>query len=201
MRLGVVDLLVSGLDVPLAPRCDDLHLRREALDGQLEADLVVALAGRAVRDGIRALGNGDLRQLLADDRSCKGSAQQVGLVLGIHLHGRDDHVVDHLVDQIGHDQLACAGLERLLLEALQLIGLTDIAGHRDDLGIVVILFQPGNDDGRVKAAGIGQNDFLDLIFIHNIFLRSSWGVVFVYALIIHQYSRLSREYSRNIQYL
>ena len=40
--LRVVDLLVAALDVPLPPGGDDGHLRGEALDGQLEADLVVA---------------------------------------------------------------------------------------------------------------------------------------------------------------
>ena len=40
-------------DVPLPPGGDDGHLRGEALDGQLEADLIVALAGAAVGDGNR----------------------------------------------------------------------------------------------------------------------------------------------------
>ena len=66
-RDGVVDLLVAALDVPLPPGGDDGHLRGEALDGQLEADLVVALAGAAVGDGVRALLLGDVHQALADD--------------------------------------------------------------------------------------------------------------------------------------
>ena len=59
MGLGVVDLLVPALDVPLPPGGDDLHLRGEALDGQLEADLVVAFSGAAVTDGVRPLLLGD----------------------------------------------------------------------------------------------------------------------------------------------
>ena len=46
--LGVVDLLVPALDVPLPPGGDDLHAGSKPLDGQLEPDLVVALAGAAV---------------------------------------------------------------------------------------------------------------------------------------------------------
>ena len=54
--LGVIDLFLSGLDVPLTPGGDDGHVGCETLDGQFETDLVVALAGGAVGNGIRAFG-------------------------------------------------------------------------------------------------------------------------------------------------
>ena len=164
--LGVVDLLLTGLDVPLTPRGDDLHVGGEALDGQLETDLIVALAGGAVGDGVGALLQSDLSQLLADDGTGEGGAQQIGLILGVHLQARDDHVVHHLVHQIGHDQLAGAGLEGFLLQSLQLVGLSHIAGHGNDLGIVVILLQPGDDDGCIQTAGVGQYDLLDIGMFH-----------------------------------
>ena len=44
---------------------DDLHLRSEGLDGQLKAHLVVALAGAAVGDGVRAFGQSDFTIRLA----------------------------------------------------------------------------------------------------------------------------------------
>ena len=53
MRLSVGDLLLAGVELPEAPRGDDVHLRSERMDGQLEADLIVALAGAAVADGVR----------------------------------------------------------------------------------------------------------------------------------------------------
>ena len=164
--LGVVDLLLPGLDVPLPPGGDDLHLGGEALDGQLEADLVVALAGAAVGDGVGALRHGDLRQLLADDGPGEGRAQEVGLVLGVHLHGGDDDLVHHLVHKIRHDELGGAGLDGLLLQALQLIPLAHVGGHGDDLGVVVVLLQPGDDDGGIQAAGIGQHDLLNVGLLH-----------------------------------
>ena len=170
VSLGVVDLLLTGLDVPLTPRGDDLHIGSETLDGQLETDLIVALAGSAVGDGVSALGLGDLRQLLADDGTGKGGAQQIGLILGVHLQAGDDDVVHHLVHQIGHDQLAGAGLDGLLLQTLQLVGLTHIAGHGDDLRVVVVLLQPGNDNGGIQSAGVGQYDLLDICMFHGVFL-------------------------------
>ena len=168
--LSVVDLLVAGHDVPLTPGGDDLQLGSKALDGQLETHLVVALAGAAVADGVGTLGLGDLHQLLGDNGAGEGGAQQVGLILGVGHDGGDDDVVHHLVGQVGHDQLAGAGLEGLLLQTFQLGALTHIAGDGDDLGITVVFLQPGNDDRGVQTAGIGEDHFLDLLISHDVFL-------------------------------
>ena len=43
----------------------------------------------------------------------------------------------------------------------------DVGRDGDDLRIVVIFLQPGNDDGRIETARVGQNDFLDLALIHD----------------------------------
>ena len=157
--LGVGDLLFSALDVPLPPGGDDGHLRGKALDGQLEPHLVVALAGAAVADGVGALGLGDLHQTLGDDGPGEGGAQQIVLILGPHHHGGDDHVVHHLVGEVLHIQLGGAGLDGLLLQAVQLGALAHVAGHGDDLRVAVVLLQPGDDDGCIQAAGIGQHYF------------------------------------------
>jgi hypothetical protein len=45
---------VRGLEVPLAPRRDHLDVGLQRIIAELEADLVVALAGRAVADGVGA---------------------------------------------------------------------------------------------------------------------------------------------------
>ncbi len=136
MGLGVVDLLVPALDVPLSPGGDDGHIRGKPLDRQLKPDLIVALAGAAVGDGVGPLGLGDLHQLLADDGPGEGGAQQVLLVAGAHFQGGDDDLVHHLVGEIGDIELAGAGLEGFFLQTLQLIVLTHVAGHGDDLGVV-----------------------------------------------------------------
>ena len=47
---------VRPVKLPLAPRRDDLDRRIEVVRGELEAHLIVALAGRAVRDRVGALG-------------------------------------------------------------------------------------------------------------------------------------------------
>ena len=54
VRLRVRDRIFARDDVPFAPRGDDRKLGRERLGGQLEANLVVAFARAAVRQGVGA---------------------------------------------------------------------------------------------------------------------------------------------------
>ena len=159
--LGVVDLLVPALDIPLPPGGDDLHLRGEALDGQLKAHLVVALAGAAVADGVGPLLFGDLHQPLGDDGPGKGGAQKIVFVLGPHLHGGDDHLIHHLVGKVLDVELRSPGLDGLLLQAVQLGALAHVGGDRHHLTVVVVLLEPGDDDGCIQPAGIGEHDFFD----------------------------------------
>ena len=167
MGLGVLDLLLPGLDVPNTPGGDDLHIRGEGLDGQLEAHLVVALAGAAVADGVGALFLGDVHNALGDDGPGERGAQQVlVLVHGPGLDGGVDVVLDELLFQVQHVQLGGPGLLGLFLQAVQLGALAHVAGDGDDLAVVVVLLQPGDDDGGVQAAGVGQHYFFDLV-CHN----------------------------------
>ena len=167
VRLGVVDLFLTRLDVPLPPRGDDRHIGREVLDRQLEPDLIVALAGAAVGDGVRALLVGNLDKALGDARPRVARAEQVLLVHGAGLHGRDDVIVDVLVRQVEDVELRGAGLDGLLFQALQLVGLADVAGHGDDFTVIVVLLQPGDDDGRIQTAGVSKDDFFDIFFFHH----------------------------------
>ena len=52
--LGEVDQVGARLELPFPPRRDDADVGVEGIGRQLEAHLVVALAGGAVRDGVRA---------------------------------------------------------------------------------------------------------------------------------------------------
>ena len=167
VRLGVGDLFLTRLDVPLPPRGDDGHIGREVLDGQLEPDLIVALAGAAVGDGVGALFLGDLDEALGDARPRVARAEQVLLVHRAGLHGRDDVIVYVLVRQVEHVELRRAGLDGLLFEAVELAGLADVAGHGDDFAVIVVFLQPGDDDGRIQTAGVSKDDFFDIFFFHH----------------------------------
>jgi len=169
MALSVVDFVLAALDGPLTPGGDDLHLGSVLHAGQLETDLVVALAGAAVADGIAALGQSDLGQTLGDDGTGEAGAQIVVIVGGAGLHGGDDEVVDKLFLQILNVELAGAGLDGLFLKAVQLGTLSHITADRDNFAVVVVLLQPGDDDGRIQTAGVGECHFLDLT--HCMFLQ------------------------------
>ena len=69
--------LVREVEVPFAPRRDHLHVGLERIVGELEAHLVVALAGRAVRDRVGADLLGDLDLLLGDQRPRDRGAEQI----------------------------------------------------------------------------------------------------------------------------
>src|SRR5439155_8315344 len=53
--LGIVETVFSRLEIPLPPGRDDFKFRSQGLVCQFEADLIVALAGAAMRDRGRAL--------------------------------------------------------------------------------------------------------------------------------------------------
>ena len=65
VRARVVNGFFARDDVPFAPRRDDLQFRSKRLGGELETHLVVALAGAAVRHGVRAEFLGELHLALA----------------------------------------------------------------------------------------------------------------------------------------
>ncbi len=166
VSLGVIDLLITALDVPLTPRGDDGHLGGQRLQGQLKADLVVTFAGAAVADSVGVLLLGDVGQSSGDAGTCVGGAQQVVLILGVGLQAGPDVVFDVVLLQVEDVQLGSAGLDGLLLQAIQFGTLANVTGNGNDFAVVVVFFQPGNDDGSVQTAGVCQND------LFNIFLFS-----------------------------
>ena len=75
VALGIGHEVRARAEVPVPPGGDDLELGRQGRVGQLEAHLVVALAGRAVGDRVRALGPGDLDLRLRDQRAGERGAR------------------------------------------------------------------------------------------------------------------------------
>src|SRR5580658_8181642 len=82
---GVGNHVGAAYERPIGtpPRRDDLQVRRESRERQLEAHLVVALAGRAMRDSVGAFRARNLDQFLGDNRPRdRGAEQVVALVDG-----------------------------------------------------------------------------------------------------------------------
>ncbi len=174
---GVVQGVLAAADGPLAPRGDDAQPRVERHDGQLEAHLVVALAGAAVRDGVSALQLGDLDHALGDQRPGDAGAQQVlALVDRAGLHHGVEVVGDELLAQVFDVDLAGAGGEGLLLQAAQFLALAQVGREADHLAAVVVA-QPGHDNGGIQPAGVGEHDFFDGLCWHEWVLGEvdRWG--------------------------
>ena len=122
--LGVVEAVLARLQGPLAPWHDDLELRSERLVRVLEAHLVVALAGAAVRHSRSALVQRDLHLILRDDRPRqRGPEQILVLVHRARLHRRKDVVGQELLPQILDDDFRGAGLVRLLHDGVDVVAL------------------------------------------------------------------------------
>ena len=169
VSFGVVDLFVAGFDVPFPPGRDDLHIRGKTADGHLKTHLVVALAGAAVANGLGPFLAGDLHQLFGDQRTGQSGAQQIILFVGgVALHGGEDKIRDEFLFQVGYVKLGRSGLDGFFAQTVQLVFLAYVGGDGDDLRIVIVFLQPGDDDGRIQAAGISEDDFFDLFFFHSL---------------------------------
>ena len=77
MLLGEGEKRAAGGELPFAPGRDDLDVGLERISRQLEAHLIIALAGRAMGDRVGADFVGDLDQMLGDQRPRDRGAKQI----------------------------------------------------------------------------------------------------------------------------
>ena len=165
---GVGEGVLAGPDVPLAPRGDHLQVGSEGGVGDLEADLVVALAGGAVREGVRPLLQRGEHLAVGEQRPGERGAEQV--VVLVHRaggEGRVGVVADELLTQVLDDALAGAGGERLAPHRLQVVALAHVAAIGDDLRAAVVLLDPGDDDRGIEPPGVRQHHLLDTTHARN----------------------------------
>ena len=135
----------------------------ERVIAELEADLVVALAGRAVADRVGADQLGDLDLALGDQRPRDRGAEQVQpLVQRVGAHHREHVVADEFLAQVVDEDVLGLDAHQLRLGArrLEFLALAEIGGEGDDLAIVGLL-QPFEDDAGVEAARIGEDHAID----------------------------------------
>ena len=159
--VGVLQQLFTRQQVPLAPGRYHADIGHQRIGAQLEAHLVVALAGGAVRDGVGAGLAGQFHHALGDERPRDGRSQQVlALVDRVGAeHGENEIAHERFAQVLDEDVgLADAHLQGLEPRRLQLFTLADIGGKGDDLALVDVL-QPLEDDRCVEAARIRQHDF------------------------------------------
>ncbi len=165
--LGELEELVAAGQLPLAPGRDDGDVGLECVIRDLEADLVVALAGRTVRHRVGADLFGDLDLALRDQGPCDRGAQQIlPLVQRVRAEHRKDEVPHEGFAEILDEDLAHAEHLRLAAGGLELLALTEIGGEGHDLATVFGL-QPAQDHARVEPARIGQDNLLHRLACHH----------------------------------
>ena len=162
--LGKFDQLLAALEGPLAPRRNDLDGRLQRIVAELEAHLVVALAGGAMADGVGTGLPGDLDLLLGDQRTGdRGSEQIDALVDGVGAEHREHVVPDELLAQVFNENILLLDAQQLGLApgGFQFLALTEIGSEGHDLAAVGLL-QPFQDDRRVQSARVGEDGFFHL---------------------------------------
>ena len=161
--LGVVQKIGAASEpaqeLRVLPGRVDLDLRRQGGVAELEPDLVVALAGRAVGEDVGALADRDLGLAARDERPRQGGAKQVAVLVDrVARDRRVDEVRHELapdildVDLRGPDRLRAAGL------GVEVLALADIDDHCND--VETTFLQGAQDDGRVEATAVRENGFL-----------------------------------------
>ena len=143
----------------LAPGGNDFDLRRERRRGQLEAHLIVSLAGRTVGHRRGRFGSGDLDHALGDQWPGDARAQEIlSLVQRSCLHHGKDKITGKFLSQIVHLTVGRSRGERLGFEAVEFLRLTHIGAEGDDLRAVGFL-EPVEDDGGIQSTRIRDDDF------------------------------------------
>ena len=100
----ILPALESVAELGQPPWGNDLDARLERVEGQLEADLVIALAGAAMRHEVAVLllCNADLGA--GDDRAGERGAEEVAaLVRGIALDSAEAQLLDEFLLQVEDD--------------------------------------------------------------------------------------------------
>src|SRR5437879_630913 len=79
--LCVIEAILPGLEIPLAPRGDHFQLWGESLVSEFEADLIVPFAGATVGDGGGALLKGNFDLVLGNYRAGERCSQQIFMLV------------------------------------------------------------------------------------------------------------------------
>ena len=150
------------------PRRDDLQVRVERHVRQLEAHLVVALAGRAVADGIGAGLLRDFHLLGRDQRPGDATCRADNPARRSRAPAASGSNTSRRTPGAGpsrplHPRRSCWALSSMPLSS---IALPQLGRERDELHAGIALLEPGKDDGRIQPAGVGEDDFLRTALRH-----------------------------------
>ncbi len=111
------------------------------------------------RIGFGLLGTDDL--ILGNERASDGRTQQiVGFIGRMRTKHRVAVLLSELLTQILDDDFISAGLVGFFLDTFEFIALAQFAGKCHELHARIAFFKPGENDGGIQPAGVGEDDFL-----------------------------------------
>ena len=106
----------------------------------------------------------DFHQALGDQRARNAGAEQIiAFVAGIGAHHREDVIAHEFLAQVLDEDVLVGNAHRpgLFARGFDLLALAEIGGEGDHLQPALHL-EPFGDDGSIEAAGIGEDDALDI---------------------------------------
>ena len=154
--------LFRARHAPHAGRRNHLNRRIDGARRDVDAHLVVALPGAAVRDGGGILHLRDFHELLCDERAAQRGRQRIALLVhGAGLQRRQNIVAREFLAHVEHVAADGAGRHRARANLRELAPLAQIQRDGDHF-CVVFLFQPRDRHRGVEPARICQNDAHEL---------------------------------------
>lgn len=129
------------------PWRDDPDVRAQRVGAEFEAHLIVAFAGRAMRDRLGAGQVGDLDHPLRDQRPGDRGAEQIfALVHGVGAEHRKDVIAHELLAQVLDVDVLRRDpeLQRFRTRRFEFVALAEIGGEGHHFAVVGIL-QPLQD--------------------------------------------------------
>ena len=159
--LGVFDGGLAGaeLEAVVLPGGDDGEFGAEGHVGQFEADLVVALASSAVGDGVGTFLVGNLNLVLGDQGAGDGGAQEVlTFIDGAGFEHGEAVLFGEFLAEVFDDAFVGTGGEGFFLDAFEFVALAEFGGEGDDLAAGEVVLEPGENDGGIQPAGVGEHD-------------------------------------------
>ena len=160
MRFEVRDLFFPALNIPDAPWSNHFHLRSKGLDSELEAHLVVAFAGTAMRHCICAFGERHFSETFGKEwPRCARTKQVFFFVRSTCLDECPEVLLHKLFFLIELDKLRGSRSKGSSTDPIEISLLPNITTDCYHLA-VIMFFKPGYYHSSIQSTGISKDDFL-----------------------------------------
>jgi len=159
--LGVSGVIVSsnGCD-PFSPKA-----LRASMGAAFRMKLVIGADAEDAIGKLRSRGFAAYAAAL-DERAVHAGettyAEKIALVIGSRFKAGPYIFFDIFLLKVEYVKLGSAGLDGLFFKTVKLGTLSNVAGNGNYFAVIVVLFEPRDDDRGIKTARIRKNNLFDL---------------------------------------